>query len=170
MARRHHQTAPQTEQEPAPREAQTAQALIDPYSVLGLTRKASADDIKKAYFAKVREFPPERDPDAFKKIRAAYDMLRTPEAKAATDLFLPHPPVLRDSHKRPAAFDLDFQPGDWLTLLVAFSDLGRADFRSDFREIEVRCSRSCFGAPHRRHHHRRCLLSRKKMARRLISR
>lgn len=119
-------------------QSQSTQVLIDPYTVLGLTRKADSDAIKKAYFAKVREFPPERDPEAFKKIRAAYDMLRTPEAKAATDLFLPHPPALQLSSKRPpTVVDLGFHTSDWAVLLEAFSDLGRADFRSDFRELEV---------------------------------
>jgi curved DNA-binding protein CbpA len=135
MSRRRH--THEREQAPEPHQPETAQALIDPYAVLGLPRKASLDDVKKAYFAKVREFPPERDPGMFKKIRAAYEMLRTPEAKAATDMFLPQPPIPYAGPKRPPAFDLDFQPGDWAVLLAAFSDLGRVDFRSEYRETEV---------------------------------
>ena len=123
--------------EPRASQGQSTQALIDPYAVLGLTRKADPDAIKKAYFAKVREFPPERDSEMFKKVRAAYDMLRTPEAKAATDLFLPLPPTIQVSSKRPPSVNLSFQTSDWAVLLAAFSDLGRTDFRSDFREVEV---------------------------------
>jgi curved DNA-binding protein CbpA len=139
MPRRRHAHDDTQEQAPETqaRQPATAQALIDPYAVLGLPRKASLEDVKKAYFARVREFPPERDPDMFKKIRAAYEMLRTPEAKAATDLFLPHPPVPYGGIKRPLVYNLEFQPGDWAVLLVAFSDLGRVDFRSEYREVEV---------------------------------
>lgn len=118
-------------------EAQTDQALIDPYQVLGLARQASADDIKKAYFAKVREYPPERDAAMFKQVRAAYDALRTPEARTATDLFLLHPPAPYEPYKRPPAFRLAFDPLDWLALAAAYSDLGRVDFRDDFREIDL---------------------------------
>ena len=119
------------------RESQADQVLIDPYQVLGLSRRASAEDIKKAYFAKVREFPPERAGEMFKQIRAAYDALRTPEAKAATDLFLLHPFVASELPKRAATYDLDFHGEDWLVLAALYSDLGRTDFRDDFRTIEL---------------------------------
>jgi len=118
-------------------EAQADEALIDPYQVLAIARHASNDDIKKAYFAKVREFPPEREPAMFKRIRAAYDALRTPEARAATDLFLPRPPLPYEPAKRAAAFDLAFDPADWLTLAAAYSDLARTDFQADERDITL---------------------------------
>ena len=120
-----------------PLEPQMAQALLDPYQVLGIPRQASLDDIKKAYFARVRDYPPEREPALFKRIRAAYDMLRTPEAKAATDLFMLHPPVAYEPYKRPPAFNLDFQEDDWLLLALAYSDLGRVDVRPDYREPDL---------------------------------
>jgi curved DNA-binding protein CbpA len=123
--------------EERPLAAQADQALIDPYQVLGLTRRATPEDIKKAYFAKVREYPPEREPELFKRIRAAYDALRTPEAKAATDLFMLHPPVPYEPYKRAPAFDLAFHDEDWLRLAQAYSELDRVDFRSDFREIKL---------------------------------
>ena len=44
----------------------------DPYAVLGLVRGASLSEIRRAYFALVREYPPEEQPEAFKTIRAAY--------------------------------------------------------------------------------------------------
>jgi hypothetical protein len=118
-------------------EPQMERALVDPYQVLGVPRTASPDDIKKAYFASVRDYPPEREPELFKRIRAAYDMLRTPEAKAASDLFMLHPPVPYEPYKRPPAFNLDCQAEDWLVLALAFSDLGHSDVRSDFREPDL---------------------------------
>ena len=60
----------------------------NPYKVLGVERTASEADIKQAYFALVREHSPERDPDGFKRIRAAYEKLRASGDRAVTDLFL----------------------------------------------------------------------------------
>ncbi len=60
----------------------------DPYKVLGIERAAAEAEIKQAYFASVREHPPERDPEGFKRIRAAYEKLKAANERAATDLFL----------------------------------------------------------------------------------
>src|SRR5271157_5746530 len=113
------------EKENRPQPPRVEQVVLDPYQVLGLTRQATPEEIKKAYFARVREFPPEREPDKFKQIRAAYDALRTPEAKAATDLFLLHPPAPYTPPKRLPSFDLAFHASDWQVLASAYSDLGR---------------------------------------------
>ena len=64
------------------------QLIDDPYKTLGLERTATEAEIKQAYFTLVREHPPERDPDGFKRIRAAYEKLRAGQERAATDLFL----------------------------------------------------------------------------------
>jgi len=60
----------------------------NPYKVLGLERTASEAEIKQAYFALIRQSPPERDPEGFKRIRAAYEKLRGAGERAETDLFL----------------------------------------------------------------------------------
>ncbi len=110
-------------------------ALIDPYAVLHLSRQATALDIKKAYFVLVREYPPERDPAGFKRIRAAYDALRTPAARAETDLALLQPPPDYTPPRRLPQPDLSFHPADrWLEARTS-SDLERTDFRADFRPI-----------------------------------
>ncbi len=111
--------------------------ILDPYEVLGLPRGAALDEVKQAYFAQVKAHPPERDPRMFKRIRAAYDALRTPEAKAATDLFLLHPPPEQALPDDLPAFDLDFHPEDWLIAARSACDLGRVDFRSDYRDIDL---------------------------------
>ncbi|MBN1430988.1 MAG: DnaJ domain-containing protein [Anaerolineae bacterium] len=113
------------------------QDLVDPYEILGLQQGASLEAIKKAYFARVREFPPERDPAAFKQIRAAYEALKTPEAKASADLFLLHPPPPYTPRTNLPDPILDYQPGDWLVLARAYSDLGKLDFRKDYRAIKI---------------------------------
>jgi curved DNA-binding protein CbpA len=63
-------------------------ALESPYKILGVERAASESEIKQAYFALVREHPPERDPEGFKRIRAAYEKLRAGGERAETDLLL----------------------------------------------------------------------------------
>lgn len=60
----------------------------NPYKVLGVERNATEAEIKQAYFALIREHPPERDPEGFKQIRAAYEKLRASGERAETDLFL----------------------------------------------------------------------------------
>ena len=60
----------------------------NPYKVLGIDREATEAEIKQAYFALVREHPPERDPEGFKRIRAAYEKLKATGERAETDLFL----------------------------------------------------------------------------------
>ncbi len=63
----------------------------DPYQALGLTKAATADDIKKAYRKMARASHPDLHPDdagseeRFKTISAAYEILRDPETRARYD-------------------------------------------------------------------------------------
>ncbi len=50
--------------------------------ILGVPANASLDDIRAAYLNKVKEFPPDRSPEEFEKIRDAYDSLRDPRQHA----------------------------------------------------------------------------------------
>jgi curved DNA-binding protein CbpA len=59
----------------------------DPYKTLGVESNATEAEIKQAYFALVRNHPPESDPEGFKRIRAAYEKLRSRGERAETDLF-----------------------------------------------------------------------------------
>jgi len=54
----------------------------DVYAVLGLDHAATAEDVRRAYFRLVRQYPPEAHPDEFKRIRAAYETLRSPLRRA----------------------------------------------------------------------------------------
>jgi molecular chaperone DnaJ len=63
----------------------------DPYSVLGVDKKATAAEIKKAYRKLARQHHPDRNPDdakaeaRFKQISEANDLLSDPDKRAAYD-------------------------------------------------------------------------------------
>jgi len=121
------------------RKSSTRQANLnstDPYAVLGLERRAALSEIKRAYFELVRQYSPERDPEAFKLIRAAYEKLNSSETKNETDLFLFQAPPAWEARKRRRKLELDFDPQDIWLLLQSGTDLGRSQFESDFRTIQ----------------------------------
>jgi curved DNA-binding protein CbpA len=112
-------------------------ASSDPYAVLGLARGASPREIKRAYFDLVREYPPETNAATFKQIRAAYEKLRSTEAKVETDLFLFQPPSEWEPRRRRAKLALDFQAEDVWLLLRNRGDLARASFTQDYRHVQL---------------------------------
>lgn len=55
---------------------------MNPYSILGIDPSATDGEIRTAYFARVAEHPPERDPEGFKAVREAYEKLSDAGARA----------------------------------------------------------------------------------------
>ena len=63
----------------------------DPYKILGVDRKASQEEIKKAHRKLVRQHHPDRNPgdasaeEKFKEVQAAYDLIGDPEKRKQYD-------------------------------------------------------------------------------------
>src|SRR4051794_1669578 len=66
-------------------------AVRDPYKVLGVDKKASADEIKKAYRKLARQYHPDRNSgdkaaeERFKEVQQANDILSDPEKRKQYD-------------------------------------------------------------------------------------
>jgi hypothetical protein len=72
--------------------------LLSPFeearASLGLgTGEVDEAAIKRAYRKAVAEHPPDRDPEVFRRVREAYELLRDPCASARTMLLQPLPQV-----------------------------------------------------------------------------
>jgi curved DNA-binding protein CbpA len=90
----------------------------DPREVLGVGLDASEEEIRAAYLRKVKEFPPEREPAEFERIRDAYEILRDPHRRMAHLLFSVDPaaPIASLLERRPAAREF-VGPEPWLAAI-----------------------------------------------------
>jgi len=70
--------------------------MPNPFDLLGIPEDAGDDAIKKAYLQRVREHPPERDPDRFQAIRAAYEAVKTHRDRLSYQLFQAETPDLTE--------------------------------------------------------------------------
>ncbi len=49
---------------------------MDPFTLLGIAQTADDEQVKAAYFAKIKQFSPEHHPAQFKQIQTAYQQLK----------------------------------------------------------------------------------------------
>jgi curved DNA-binding protein CbpA len=61
--------------------------VSDPYHVLDLPADSDDETIRRRYLELVRQFPPEKHPQKFAAIRAAYDQLKDLDTRLRYRLF-----------------------------------------------------------------------------------
>jgi hypothetical protein len=59
----------------------------DPRHILGVSEDAGQEEIRQAYLEKIRQYPPDRSPETFERIRDAYAILSNPFHRMRTELF-----------------------------------------------------------------------------------
>jgi len=92
--------------------------ISDPYAVLGLGPGADDEQIRAAYLAKLKQFPPDRSPAEFEQVRDAYELLRDRRRRAQYTLFLVNPEARLESLVDGLDNDRQFVgPGPWLAVL-----------------------------------------------------
>jgi curved DNA-binding protein CbpA len=89
----------------------------DPRDVLGVPPEAGDEEIRAAYLRKVKEFPPDRAPREFERVRDAYELLRDPRRRIRLLLLSidPHQPLA--SLAPPNAGRRFTGPEPWLAVL-----------------------------------------------------
>ena len=55
--------------------------LHEARTVLGVSLDATPEQVRAAYLDKVRQHPPDRDPEQFERVRDAYGRLRDPRSR-----------------------------------------------------------------------------------------
>ena len=75
--------------------------MDEPHRILELGPDADEASIRRRYLELVREFPPDRAPERFAEIHAAYEAMRDPARRLHAELF--HPETKTDSVEEIAA-------------------------------------------------------------------
>lgn len=90
----------------------------NPYNVLGVGPDADDEQIRAAYLAKLKQFPPDRAPAEFEQIWDAYELLRDRRQRARYKLFAVNPEAPLESLLEGRENQRQFTgPGPWLAVL-----------------------------------------------------
>lgn len=96
-----------------------ADGILAPFNearrVLGLEPQDGPDSIKRAYRRAVLEHPPDLDPDAFQRVREAYELLTNPMERARDMLLRPLPFVAAPRVELPKE---EVRPRDLMMLIL----------------------------------------------------
>jgi DnaJ-domain-containing protein 1 len=91
----------------------------DPQNILGVSQDAAAEEIRSAYLNKIKEYPPERCPEEFERVRDAYKILSDPRRRIRVMLQSTNPEAplvtLLDNQKQNRQF---VGPDAWLTAML----------------------------------------------------
>ena len=96
--------------------------FLNARTTLGVSLTDDASEIKRAYRRAVAEHPPDRDPDGFRRIREAYELLSAPLKRAESMFFTREPST--------APLDLGLEPprrGSLVEQMVRLA-IARLDF------------------------------------------
>jgi len=91
------------------------ESIDDPFEILSVTQDASEEAIRARYLELVKEFPPERDPEKFRQIQAAFAAAKDPLKIASRLLQSPNPDdppewsdAIDEHEKRPPNLTAEF--------------------------------------------------------------
>jgi len=119
----------------------------DYYEILGVTKTATPDEMKKAYRKLALQYHPDRNPgdkaaeDKFKEAAEAYDVLSTPEKKAKYDQF-GHAGMGANAGYGPGGMDMN-------DIFSHFGDIFGSAFSGQFGGGHFHQFTSGFGGGHR---------------------
>ncbi|MCL2027444.1 MAG: molecular chaperone DnaJ [Bacteroidales bacterium] len=128
-------------------------AKRDYYEVLGVSKSATADEMKKAYRKLAMEHHPDRNPgdkaaeEKFKEAAEAYDVLSTPEKKAKYDQF-GHAGMGANAGYGPGGMNMD-------DIFAHFGDIFESAFGGSFGGGHFHQFTGGFGSSGRRQQQRR---------------
>lgn len=111
----------------------------DPYVVLELQPEATSEQVRQAYFRMVRIHTPEAHPEEFKRVRAAYEALRSTRHRIELALLAFDESVTEvdlDLVARAVEGELDLAALALAAELSA-SDFARAEFPEDLRPVRA---------------------------------
>ncbi|MEQ8818935.1 MAG: DnaJ domain-containing protein [Sumerlaeia bacterium] len=51
------------------------------HTILGVSESPTHEELRAAYLRRLTEFPPDRQPEAFQRVREAYELMKDPYAR-----------------------------------------------------------------------------------------